>query len=154
MPVLEGTTRTENEVFEEWRKAAGQEREELLRELVRLLQKHAYAICWTKLGDRRPDIVNHAVFKAVSKAAGFKGESKFSTWFHEIVVNLCNSALRQKQQRGIEHAPEDVEGELCVDPDMDSGIELERMLKDVSEEDRRFVDMKINGLNETEIAEA
>src|SRR5581483_5116600 len=100
MPSVEGISRSqeEDQLFEKWRQSSGEQKELLLNELVKLLQRHAYAICWLKLGERRPDIVNQAIWQAIKAADGFKGESSFSTWFHAIVKNLCNSSLRHKQR--------------------------------------------------------
>jgi RNA polymerase sigma factor (sigma-70 family) len=98
--------RDENLVYGEWREAGVQERPALEEELVKLLRRHAFALCWRFLRENRPDIVNYAVYKALKNMGGLStGEGKvFSTWFHRIVQNECNSWLRKKKQHSGEQS--------------------------------------------------
>src|SRR5574337_602972 len=101
--------RDENVVFQEWQAAEGSRREELLEELVRLLQRHAFAVVWNKLQEHRPDIVSVAVHCAIEKSVSFRNEAKFSTWFQTIVTNACNQALKEKLSKPRENPLEDYE---------------------------------------------
>ena len=84
----------EDVVFAQYQGATGPERFALELELVRLLQKHAHAVCYQVLRDHRPDLVNTAIYQALKHAKNFRGDSKFSTWFHTIILRRCISVLR------------------------------------------------------------
>jgi RNA polymerase sigma factor (sigma-70 family) len=104
----------ENEVFEHWRSSTGKEKDEFQKLLVKLLSKHAHAVCWNKIPDLQNDhgwICNEAVYRALRHHGNFKGRSKFSTWFHRIVFNICNNALKAKQKKGEEVEVDDSLGD-------------------------------------------
>jgi len=69
--------------------------------LVRLYQDRAVRLAYSILGnweDAR-DVAQEAFVKAYRSLGGFKAESRFSTWFHRILVNLCKDFLRKKKIR-------------------------------------------------------
>lgn len=70
-----------------------------IEELVELLQSHAEAVTMDILHEADEDIALEAVCKVMEKCGSFKGESKFSTWFHSIVVNLCKMRIRERVRR-------------------------------------------------------
>lgn len=146
----------ENEVFEKWQAASGEEKERLLEELVRLLQRHAYAITWLKLSEQRADIVDECVWRAISRAAEFKGKSKFSTWFQAMVTNMCNSALRKKLRDkhivSIEDLSEREQERLSCESEPDFRLDMDRLLNGLSDEDINLVDMEYKGMTASEIA--
>lgn len=147
----------ENEVFEAWRNATGAEKELLQETLVKLLTRHGFAICSIKLSDRRPDIVNYAILKALTKSDKFRGDAKFSTWFQTVVTNLCNSSLREKKRRSPERYIEDLNeselSQLSNVADISDKLDLERLLTGLTDDDKEFIHMKLSGMTETEIAE-
>src|SRR5215469_7169498 len=87
--------RNENEVFAAWRGADEDDRARILPALVKLLQRHASAVIWNRLGVQKPELVNEAVWKVIEYGDSFRGDAQFSTWFHEVVNNLCNHELRR-----------------------------------------------------------
>lgn len=144
------------DAFEVWRSATGEERDEKLRALVRALRVYAQRIVYAKLKEERPDIVAEAVWRAISKVPEFRGDSKFSTWFHRIVLNLINDALRKKQQQSPEKAIDDLTQEevrqLGAELDFVSSIAIRELLEGLSESDVQMVHMRYEGLTWQEIA--
>jgi RNA polymerase sigma-70 factor, ECF subfamily len=69
-------------------------------ELVERHQRRAYRVAWGVLGDadEAKDVSQEAFLRLYERASKFDGRSKFTTWFHRIVVNL--SLDRRRQRRG------------------------------------------------------
>ena len=69
------------------------------RKLVNKYQHFAYtlAVRITKSAEDAEEVTQDAFLKAYSSLAGFKGESKFSTWFYKIVLNLAMSKVRRRK---------------------------------------------------------
>lgn len=72
---------------------------ENLNALLAALTTHARALIWNELGQRRPDIENECLMRAVRGMSRFRGDSKFSTWFHTIVRNRCRTIGRREGRR-------------------------------------------------------
>ena len=74
--------------------------ERAFEELVERHQRRAYRVAWSVLGDadEAKDVSQEAFLRLYERAAKFDGRSKFTTWFHRIVVNL--SLDRRRQRRG------------------------------------------------------
>jgi RNA polymerase sigma factor (sigma-70 family) len=151
------TSDAENLAFQKWRSSTGSERESLLLPLVRLLTKHAHAVCWGKIPDLQGDhgwIVNEAVYRAIAHEKGFKGNSKFSTWFHRIVWNICNNALKSKQKKGEEVEITDAVVDSVGGPgNTGDSILLEQVEKLGSKTDRQILGWLREGWTQKEIGE-
>jgi len=67
--------------------------------LVERHQQRAYRLAWSILGDREEakDLSQEAFLRVYEKASTFDRRSKFSTWFHRILVNLCLDHRRRRQ---------------------------------------------------------
>jgi RNA polymerase sigma factor (sigma-70 family) len=104
-----------NPAFAAWRSSTGPEKELALEALIARLEKFATAICWQHLPDHKyefPAIVNGIVWRAVKYADGFKGKSRFSTWFYRVALMECHQFLRDVRERceaPLEEAPLQVE---------------------------------------------
>jgi RNA polymerase sigma-70 factor, ECF subfamily len=59
--------------------------------LVTRYQGPAYRLAWSLLRDAEEarDLSQEAFVRLYEMAARFRGESRFSTWFYRILVNLC-----------------------------------------------------------------
>ena len=59
--------------------------------LVERYQERAYRIAWSIVRDREDakDCAQEAFIRLHDAAGSFAGESKFSTWFYRLVVNVC-----------------------------------------------------------------
>jgi len=68
-------------------------------QLVERHQRRAYRVAWSILGDAEEakDLSQEAFLRLYERASSFDGRSKFSTWFHRILVNLCLDRRRQRQ---------------------------------------------------------
>lgn len=128
--------------------ASESDKPRLEEELISLLRKHAYAVSWLLLRERNHDIVQTGVFQALRFAHTFKGESKFSTWFHRIVENLCLTEItRRKREVPLEAAPEP-----SVTPSLEKKIALSELTSELNSLDQQIVQMKREGRKEVEIA--
>ena len=69
------------------------------RMLVNTYRHLAYtlAVRITKNTEDAEEVTQDAFLKAYTSLAGFKGESKFSTWFYKIVLNLAMSKVRRRK---------------------------------------------------------
>jgi len=81
-----------------------------LTELYRRHERRAYNLALRTLGDPwdAADVVQEAFIKAFRNIDSFKGEARFSTWLHRIVVNAAYDHLRR-------HRPEPMESDTLVD---------------------------------------
>src|SRR6266404_6363230 len=89
----------ENEMFQKWRESTGEEKEQYLQSLVKLLMYHARAVCWKVIPDLAQEfdsIANDSVWEAIRDSETFEGRSLFSSWFHKMVLNHCRNALKEK----------------------------------------------------------
>jgi RNA polymerase sigma factor (sigma-70 family) len=149
------SSRDENVVFAEYQKAAGADKERLAAELAKMLIRHAIKVCWLELKEYRPDIANSAAFRAIEKAESFKGASKFSTWFHRIVLNQCKSQLRKRLQLAevsldaIEHTGE----EPAFAPHHDAHLDYMGMMEGLTQREQQLLQWKLEGRGEDFLAE-
>src|SRR5262249_54990778 len=97
------------------------------------------------------DVVDSVVIQALMFNSTFRGDAKFSTWFHTIVKSRCMNYLRGRiRTRKREVSIEDVEPEASVDL---PAIDLDRVLGGLQERDQRILALKKEGYQEAEIAE-
>lgn len=68
-------------------------------ELVRRHRDRLWAVALRTLGDPddAADALQDGLLSAYRSAAGFRGESRVSTWLHRIVVNACIDRVRRRQ---------------------------------------------------------
>jgi RNA polymerase sigma-70 factor, ECF subfamily len=68
-------------------------------ELYRKHERRAYNLALRTVGDPwdAADVSQEAFIKAFRNLDSFKGEARFSTWLHRIVVNAAYDHLRRKQ---------------------------------------------------------
>ena len=73
--------------------------EQAFEQLVERHQRRAYRLAWSILGDadEARDLSQEAFIRLHQRAGRFDGRSKFSTWFHRIVVNVCLDERRKRQ---------------------------------------------------------
>lgn len=70
-----------------------------LEELYRLYEHKAYNVALRMLGNPwdAADVTQEAFIKAFGAIDQFRGEARFSTWLHRIVVNAVRDHLRKRQ---------------------------------------------------------
>jgi len=83
---------------------------EALTELYRRHEHRVYNVALRTLGNPwdAADVAQEAFIKAFRNLDSFKGESRFSTWLHRIVVNAAYDQLRRQR-------PEPMEAEILDD---------------------------------------
>ena len=78
-------------------------------QLVRRHRPRMWAVAIRTLGDpeEAADAVQDACLSAYRSAAGFRGESRVTTWLHRIVVNACLDRVRRRAVRPTVPLPEE-----------------------------------------------
>lgn len=140
-----------NPAFENWMRNPD---EANLQQLVKRLERFAKAIIWQRLPDHMNELdalVNGIIWRVIKKPSRFKGKSKFSTWFYQIVINECNRFLRKYKERC----------ESAIDEDMpasqqrlDAKIDLISLLDTLQGEDHTLMRLKMEGQDFNTIGEA
>jgi RNA polymerase sigma-70 factor, ECF subfamily len=109
--------------------------------LVSRYQQRSWRLAWSILRDAEEarDISQEAFVRLYQTAGSFAGRSKFSTWFYQILVNLCLDQRRRRwwQIMGSNHhqsagapAEEPLIERLPADPhDPTDAMERERAVK-------------------------
>jgi RNA polymerase sigma-70 factor (ECF subfamily) len=87
-----------------------------LTDLYRRHERRAYNLALRTLGDPwdAADVAQEAFIKAFRNLDSFKGEARFGTWLHRIVVNAAYDHLRRRR-------PEPMDGEILDDLSGPSG---------------------------------
>ncbi len=72
---------------------------EAFRKIVDEYRNFAFtlAVRITKNEEDAEEVTQDAFVKAFTSLAGFKGESKFSTWLYKIVVNMAMTKVRRRK---------------------------------------------------------
>lgn len=112
-------------------------------------------MCWQKLPDLRGEhsyIANESVYRAIARSKNFKGRSKFSTWFHRIVLNECNRILKVKQEK--DEISLDAAGDkyIAIDNDVFEEICYNQIAEMGQKSDRVILEMYRIGYSSREIA--
>src|SRR5271169_4050128 len=142
---------TEDELFPLWQAAQGAEKEQLTRDLVVQLTRHANAIVYLTLGRHFKEPVNEAVFRALTRSDSFKGDSKFSTWFHSIVYKSCMDYIRRLPENETE-LNEDMAAENPEDSWIEA-IDVELAVKRLSSREQELVKLRQKGLSNRAVAD-
>lgn len=97
-------------------KKARQGDEDALTQLFRRHERRAYNLALRTLGDPwdAADVTQEAFIKAFKNLDSFKGEARFGTWLHRIVVNAAYDHLRRQR-------PEPMDSEILDDLSGPSG---------------------------------
>jgi RNA polymerase sigma factor (sigma-70 family) len=139
------TIRDENVVFQEYL-----ENPVVAEELYSLLKAHAYAIVHQEgIWGAQQDIVNEACWHAMQLPTRFRGEAKFSTWFQQIVLNLCVDERRRLTQRKEDSL------EVCKEPLSKAPLLTvsEEVLQGLLPEEQRLLRLRLDGASHAETAE-
>jgi RNA polymerase sigma-70 factor (ECF subfamily) len=70
------------------------------------------------LGDNEDarDAAQEALAKLCTRIRQFRGESRFPTWLHRLVVNTCRDVAERQRRRRHEELPDDVRAAVDADP--------------------------------------
>lgn len=112
-------------------------------ELVRRHERRAYALAMrmTAREEDARDAAQDAFIAVLRHAGSFRGDARFSTWFHRIVVNACYDVLRRRDRAPlslVEDAVPDVADPRALErtDEVEFSIDLEEALQQVPEEHR------------------
>lgn len=137
--------------------------ETALDHLVRRHNEVAYRVALgvVKDPDRAADALQDAWLKAVRALGGFRGDSRFRTWFLSIVVNEARGALRRDGRRreyDLDGLPELADDAAAPDRQAVLRTEAERamaLLARLPEKQRLSVHLRVReGLSFREVGEA
>lgn len=108
-----------------------------LTELYRQHERRAYNLALRTLGNPwdAADVTQEAFIKAFRNLDTFKGEARFSTWLHRIVVNAAYDHLRR-------HRPEPMDAEILDEVSGPSGTAA------VVGSGREGIDPAVDGLSD------
>jgi RNA polymerase sigma factor (sigma-70 family) len=106
----------EDELYAQWCKASEEQKPDLEEKLFKKVLKHARAVMWPKIPDGDENLARHIASVVIEHLAEFRGESKFSTWVHSVILNQCNLYLRKKVKD---------ENRFCAfeNPEVDTNLE-------------------------------
>lgn len=96
VPSVSSNARDVNKAFAAYVQASESERSQREQEFERALRQCGSAIVWLTLRRQSPEIVDAGIDTALRHYRAFKGKSKFSTWYWQIVKRLCWAELRKK----------------------------------------------------------
>ena len=115
----------------------------LFEQLVRRYQDPVFGMAARFTGSRSDaeDVAQEVFLKVFRSLAGFKGESKFSTWLYRITFNLSADWLRRNRRPARRAAPIEEAGEV-----RDARVDLEASL--LASEERERVSRAIDALDE------
>lgn len=142
---------TEDELFPLWKVAEGAEKERLTVEMIRLLTHHANAIVYLTLGTHYKEPVNEAVFRALTRSDSYRGESKFSTWFHSVTQRICMDYVRR-----LPTCEDELDENAATENPEDAWIEaidLELAVAKLSKRERELVEFRRLGMSNRDVAE-
>ena len=144
--------------------------EDAFASLVHRHRDRAFAVAYRLVREREDalDVSQEAFVRAYQSLRGFKGEARFSTWLHRIVVNLALDHLRRqahheageyKDARALEEAAHQV---VAPTPDPQQAVEATEMRRLIqegmaglpAEQRTALVLREIEGLSYKEIARA
>ena len=137
--------RHENEIFADYQEKKTPELEE---ELAKALRAHGCAVVWELLHETNMDIVNWGIFMALKNADKFRGEALFSTWFHQIIKNMCLNTIKGRTRRREVQLDTDV-SYVPVEP---SAFLLSHLTRGLKPMERQLLELKVSGANFKEIA--
>jgi len=115
--------------------------------------------------DEAEDAVQEAFLRAFAQMDQFRGESRFATWFHKIVVRSCLNRMRtpwwkrERRPRVNDFVEEDEGWRLqssnpSSTPESDLKMQVEQMLSSLTPSLRAaFLLREVEGLDYTEIAD-
>ena len=105
-------------------------------QMVERYQSRAYRLAWSMLRDTEEarDVSQEAFLRVYQSATRFRGDSRFSTWFYRILVNLCLDHRRRRRwwQRATTRERDDdpalVERQPTHDPDPGQRVSEEQIM--------------------------
>ncbi len=93
---------------------------ECFEELIKNYQQYSYNIALKMLGDVEDakDATQEALIKVYKNISKYREDSKFSTWFYRIVINVCKDIIRKRKDVLM------VDEEIILDiPEIDSDLD-------------------------------
>lgn len=78
------------------------------------------------------DIAQEAFIRAYRGLSGFRGRARFSSWLHQIALNLCRDHLKKRARAGgpVPMAEETLEGSASPDGDAAAGAIVDAELSE------------------------
>ncbi|MCK9613432.1 MAG: sigma-70 family RNA polymerase sigma factor [Bacteroidales bacterium] len=134
-----------NQEEQNWINDCRRGKTEAFRLLVDKYQHFAYtlAVRITKNDEDAEEVTQDAFVKAFKSLSGFKGESKFSTWFYKIVLHLAMTKVRRKKYdfQNIDEIREAVEVDNDMQRKKDRTYYVEKAINSLPEDETAMVSL-------------
>lgn len=123
--------------------------------LLKAMESHAYAITSSVFGHRRPDVVNEALMRAWGSLEKFQGRSRFSTWFHRIVLNVCKAhgaRETREKEKFVSLSTKEVLDLYCEFSQSSTDTAFRKAWNVLTPGERDFMDDMLHSLRDAEVA--
>jgi RNA polymerase sigma factor (sigma-70 family) len=146
---------TEDELYKAWKIAREEERHRLEGEIFEEVAQHTTRVMG-KMKLNSADVARDAALAVIERLPGFKGESKFSTWSEQISRNkicdyLKDLQLQRKKLEDIDNH-EHADARSADEKELILGVDRERLERELSIDQRKVLDMHLEGFKQYEIA--
>jgi len=128
-------------------------------ELYHQLVEHAAAVLWERFHEHLPEVAHDAAVDCLLAFDRFRGESRYTTWFHRIAWRRGNRWLREKKRHVLEISLDELENGKNGDDYTEFGqwdsqeAELWSLLTSgLSQNDQKLLQAKVEGRSWAEIA--
>lgn len=122
------------------------------RRLYSLLKDHAGRVSWLVLRQRSPDFVEGVALQVLTDIGTFDGQSKFSTWAHGVIRNLCYKERRRQKTR--RETVLEAAWNVTTTPELERDVIVAELLSRLEETNQRIVQMRLSGMSLEEIGKA
>lgn len=149
--------RTTDHIYQEYKLAVGPNRVRLQEELVKQFRRQATAISVQRFHITRRELVDRSVEKGILKLHTFKGDSKLSTWFHELCLNECvnwhRKDKRESKNVSMECLQPNEEEQIAMQPKL--GFSVEGVIKaaNLDAQEQEILRLKMEGHTNDEIGQ-
>ena len=126
--------------------------------LLERFRRKVWQICYRLMGNEQDanDAAQEVFVKLFLNRAKFEGRSKYSTWVHGVALRTCLTLRRSRSRRMKREVVADLppDGIATSDTQPELGMDLERMLGILGEEDRALLILKYSeGYSYDELSE-
>jgi RNA polymerase sigma factor (sigma-70 family) len=151
------TTGDVNAALAAYQSATDTTRSEHEKQLIKELEHYAKRIVWLTLHQERPEIVNEGVQYILSNIHDFRGDSKFRTYVYTLIQRYCFREMQLKIDRK-ETSLTDLRAEMeaslaSYELDGDARMTLDKIRKNLSDDEKELIDRKLEGYKTAEIAQ-
>lgn len=171
-PAVGRNIERQNDLYRQWRYAPDDDKPAIAKDLFNEVRHHAQNMVWRRIPEQGKSSLAHDIASVVIEKLGeFRGvgeggkEAKFTTWVHQIVLNMNNLELRKRsttREKFVEYDEDNPEVALVatgipkgvrnVYDDVEERILLDRLRREVSAKEYSLLECMIEGMSTADIA--